>query len=125
MTAHKLDPLLPVPGRPIMVVVMAFCHLVALLALIPYFFSWTGVILAVVGSVLSVFGINICYHRLLAHRGLSCSKWFEHFLAVLGVLAYQFGPAYWVAIHRRHHQYTDDLRDPHSPGAGFFWSHIG
>ena len=67
MTAHKLDPLLPVPGRPIMVVVMAFCHLVALLALIPYFFSWTGVILAVVGSVLSVFGINICYHRLLAH----------------------------------------------------------
>ena len=39
MGADKLDPLLPVPGRPIVVIVMAFCHLVALLALIPYFFS--------------------------------------------------------------------------------------
>lgn len=125
MIVDKLDPLLPVPGRPIMVVVMAFCHLVALLTLVPYFFSWTGVVLFVVGSILSALGINICYHRLLAHRGLSCSKRVEHCLAVLGVLAYQFGPAYWVAIHRRHHQFTDDLRDPHSPGAGFFWSHIG
>jgi len=125
MGADKLDPLLPVPGRPIVVIVMAFCHLVALLALIPYFFSWTGVLLAAIGSVLSVLGINIGYHRLLAHRGLSCSKRFEHFLAVLGVLAYQFGPAYWVAIHRRHHQHTDDPRDPHSPRTSFFWSHIG
>ena len=41
------------------------------------------------------------------------------------MLAYQFGPAYWVAIHRRHHQFTDDPQDPHSPGTGFFWSHIG
>jgi fatty-acid desaturase len=125
MTADKLDPLLPVPGRPIMVVVMAFCHLVALLALMPYFFSWTGVTLALLGAVLSVLGVNICYHRLLAHRGLSCSKRFEHFLAVLGVFAYQFGPAYWVAIHRRHHHFTDEFRDPHRPGSGFFWSHIG
>jgi fatty-acid desaturase len=125
MTANKLDPLLPVPGRPIMVIVMAFCHLVALLALIPYFFSWAGVSLAVVGSILSALGINICYHRMLAHRGISCSKRVEHCLAVLGVLAYQFGPAYWVAIHRRHHQFSDDLRDPHRPGVSFFWSHIG
>ena len=108
-----------------MVVVMAACHFLALLALLPYFFSWTGVILAIVGAVASSLGINICYHRMLAHRGLSCSKRVEHCLAVLGVMAYQFGPAYWVAIHRRHHQFSDDRRDPHSPRVSLFWSHFG
>ncbi len=125
MIAEKLDPLLPVPGRSIMVVVMALCHLLALLALFPYFFSWTGVWLLAAGALLSTLGINLCYHRMLAHRGLSCSKRVEHCLAILGVMANQFGPAYWVAIHRRHHQYGDGARDPHSPRAGFFWSHIG
>ena len=105
------DPLLPVPGRPIMVVVMALAHLLAMLALLPYFFSWTGVWLALIGAFVSVVGINIGYHRLLAHKGLSCSKRVEHCLALLGLMAYQFGPAYWVAIHRRHHQTTDDGHD--------------
>ena len=46
-------------------------HLVALLALLPWFFSWTGVFLAVAGLyVFGTLGINLCYHRLLAHRGL-------------------------------------------------------
>jgi stearoyl-CoA desaturase (delta-9 desaturase) len=108
-----------------MVIMLVFCHLVALLALLPYFFSWTGVSLFFVGSLLSALGINICYHRMLAHKGLSCSKWFEHCLAVLGVMSNQFGPAYWVAIHRRHHQFADHNRDPHSPRTGFFWAHVG
>jgi Fatty-acid desaturase len=81
--------------------------------------------LAVFGGLLATLGINLCYHRMLAHKGLSCSKRLEHCLAVLGVMANQFGPAYWVAIHRRHHQFADDHRDPHSPRAGFSWSHIG
>jgi stearoyl-CoA desaturase (delta-9 desaturase) len=63
---------------------------------------------------------------LLAHRGLACSKRVEHVLALLGVLSAQFGPAYWVAIHRRHHQFVDDVgHDPHSPRTGFWWSHFG
>jgi len=108
-----------------MIVVMVLYHLIALLALSSYFFSWTGVCLAIAGALLSSLGINLCYHRMLAHKGLSCSKRVEHCLAVLGVMAYQFGPAYWVAIHRRHHQFGDGHRDPHSPATGFFWSHIG
>ncbi len=108
-----------------MVAVMALSHVMALLAVFPNFFSWTGVCLAVVGTFLSSLGINLCYHRMLAHRGLSCSKRVEHCLAILGVMAYQFGPAYWVAIHRRHHHFADGPADPHSPLAGFFWSHMG
>jgi stearoyl-CoA desaturase (delta-9 desaturase) len=31
----------------------------------------------------------------------------------------------WVAKHRLHHKYSDDVGDPHSPREGFFWAHMG
>ena len=100
------------------------CHLGALLALLPYFFSWAGVVAAVVGYyVFAMLGINIGYHRLLAHRSFSSPRWLEHSLALLGLLALQFGPAFWVALHRRHHQDPDGPLDPHSPSRGFWWAH--
>jgi stearoyl-CoA desaturase (delta-9 desaturase) len=101
-------------------------HLVALLALLPYFFSWSGVVAAVLGYyVFAMLGINIGYHRLLAHKSLSCPKWLEHLFALFGVLCLQLGPAYWVAVHRRHHQHPDDDLDPHSPISSFYWAHVG
>jgi stearoyl-CoA desaturase (delta-9 desaturase) len=101
-------------------------HLLALLALVPWFFSWTGVILALLGLyVFGTLGINLCYHRLLTHRGLRCDKWLEYTLAILGVCSFQDTPARWVAVHRRHHQYADEQPDPHSPLVNFFWGHMG
>jgi len=101
-------------------------HLIALLAFLPWFFSWTGVALAIAGCyVFGTLGINLCYHRLLAHRGFNCPKWLEHCLAILGVCCLQDTPARWVAVHRRHHQYADEQEDSHSPLAGFFWGHMG
>jgi fatty-acid desaturase len=103
-----------------------FYHLVATLAFLPWFFSWTGVACAVLGIyIFGVLGINLGYHRMLAHQGFSCPKWLEHTFAVLGVCCLQDSPARWVAIHRRHHHHTDDPQDPHSPLAGFLWAHIG
>ena len=72
-----------------------------------------------------LFGINLCYHRLLTHRGLKCPKWLEHAMVVIAMSCLQETPARWVAIHRRHHQFADEQPDPHSPLASFFWSHIG
>jgi len=80
-------------------------HLVACLAFLPWFFSWTGVILAILGDyVFGVLGINLGYHRLLTHRGFRCPKWLEYTLAVLGFCCLEDTPARWVAVHRRHHQ---------------------
>ena len=31
--------------------------------------------------VFGTLGINLCYHRLLTHRGFTCPKWLEHYLA--------------------------------------------
>ena len=102
------------------------CHLLAALAFLPWFFSWTGVVIALLGMfVFGVLGINIGFHRLLTHRSFSCPLWLEHLFAVLGTCALQFSPAFWVAVHRRHHHYADEDRDPHSPLRSFFWSHFG
>jgi sn-1 stearoyl-lipid 9-desaturase len=101
-------------------------HLLASLALLPWFFSWTGVAVAAIGLfVFGVLGINIGFHRLLTHRSFSCPLWLEHLFAVFGTLSLQFSPAYWVAVHRRHHHHPDDELDPHSPLHSFLWAHFG
>lgn len=105
---------------------MLLPHVMAALAFFPWFFSWTGVILCGLGIyVFGLLGINLCYHRLLAHRGFTCAKWLEHSLAILGVCCMQDTPARWVAIHRRHHHHADEQPDPHSPLVSFLWGHMG
>lgn len=101
-------------------------HLLALLAFVPWFFSWTGVVLAFVGLyVFGTLGISLCFHRLLTHRGVVCPKWLEHTFAILGVCCAQDTPARWVAIHRQHHEHADEQPDPHSPLVNFLWAHMG
>ena len=101
-------------------------HLATLLALVPWLFSWTGLVLAVGGCyVFGTLGINLGFHRLLSHRSFKCSPLFEHALAVLGVCCLQKTPGQFVATHRAHHQHEDDEEDPHSPFVTFFWGHMG
>ncbi len=106
--------------------VVAGIHLAALLALVPWLFSWTGVVLAVAGCyVFGTLGINLGFHRLLTHRSFKCSLLFEHALAVLGVCCLEKTPGQFVATHRAHHQHSDHDEDPHSPLASLFWGHMG
>jgi sn-2 palmitoyl-lipid 9-desaturase len=103
----------------------AAVHAIALLA--PWFFSWSALGVAVFlhwlfGSI----GICLGYHRLLTHRSLQVPKGLEYAIALIGSLALQGGPLFWVAGHRRHHAYTEDIdKDPYSAKRGFWWSHMG
>ncbi|GAB4226332.1 MAG: fatty acid desaturase [Elainellaceae cyanobacterium] len=117
-------------GQPLVlnwtsVVFFAAVHALALLA--PWFFSWSALAVAIVlhwlfGSI----GICLGYHRLLTHRSLQVPKSLEYAIALLGALALQGGPIFWVAGHRRHHIYTEDIdKDPYSAKRGFWWSHMG
>jgi fatty-acid desaturase len=101
-------------------------HLLACLAFVPWLFSWTGVACAWFGLyVFGTLGINLRYHRLLTHRGLVAPKWLEHSLAILGVGNLQDTPACWIAIHRLHHQHSDEQEDPHRPMVNILWGHFG
>ncbi len=105
---------------------LAIVHVLALLAFLPYAFSWSGVVLAILGHfTLGMMGITIGYHRLLTHQGFCCPKWFEKALAVMGMCNLQDSPARWVAIHRMHHKHSDQQPDPHSPLVAFLWGHVG
>jgi fatty-acid desaturase len=115
---------------------MGVFHLGAFLALIsplvgPYLGpaftpSWRHfVIFVVIANVTSSFGIGVCYHRLLTHVGFKTPKVVEYALAMIGNLAQQGAPIIWVAIHRLHHQHTEESGvDPHTPHDGEWWSHM-
>jgi len=105
---------------------LAIIHLLALLAFVPWFFSWTGLIACLLGLyVFGTLGINLAFHRMLTHRSFILPKWLEYGVTTLAVCCLQDSPARWVAIHRLHHQHSDDQSDPHSPWVNLLWGHVG
>ncbi|TQE00122.1 hypothetical protein C1H46_014232 [Malus baccata] len=105
------------------VVVVLALHLLTLLA--PFHFTWPAFWVAVALYFVVGVSVNLSYHRQLSHRSFKLPKWLEYFFAYCGVLSFQRSPLEWVSIHRSHHQFTDTLKDPHSPVRGFWYSHIG
>ena len=83
----------------------------------------------------SAFGITIGYHRLLTHRSFDAPRPVRYALAIMGQTAVQGPVVDWVADHRKHHAFTDEEGDPHSPhlhggglkGAlhGLYHAHVG
>jgi stearoyl-CoA desaturase (delta-9 desaturase) len=105
-------------------VVLAAFHIGAVAAL--FFFSWQGLGLALLLLwVCGGLGIGLSYHRLLTHRSFKAPKWIEYLFTIFATMALEGGPLFWVATHRKHHRYTDQAGDPHSPRDGKWWSHIG
>jgi stearoyl-CoA desaturase (Delta-9 desaturase) len=66
----------------------------------------------------SAIGVTVGFHRLLTHRAFQTHHWLRCLLAALGSLSVQGPVIDWVADHRKHHTYTDEDGDPHSPHAG-------
>jgi fatty-acid desaturase len=104
---------------------IAVVHLLALAALAPSLFSWTGLLLFLVGVPLYGQGINLVYHRLLAHRSFAVPKWLERAFVLGSLCSLEDTPARWVATHRFHHTHSDQPDDPHSPLTAFLWAHVG
>jgi stearoyl-CoA desaturase (delta-9 desaturase) len=78
-------------------------------------FSWTDFGLLVGMYVLTALGITAGYHRLFTHRSFETYRAVQLLLGALGSMAVQGPLLKWVALHRRHHQHSDEPGDPHSP----------
>jgi stearoyl-CoA desaturase (delta-9 desaturase) len=61
------------------------------------------------------FGITVGFHRLLTHRSFEPKRWVRGLFAVAGSMAVEGDVIKWVADHRRHHAFSDQPGDPHSP----------
>ena len=103
--------------------VMVIFHVLAVAAL--FFATWDAVVVAVVLHwICCSWGICMGYHRLHTHRSYKVSRWLEYFFAVCGTMTLEGGPIFWTAVHRVHHQNSDQVGDPHSPRDGRWWAHM-
>ena len=97
---------------------------------------WPDVVAFALTYVLTGAGITVGFHRLLTHRSFKTSPVLRGLLAALGSAAVEGPVIEWVANHRKHHRFSDQPGDPHSPhvdhasgwrGAfgGLFHAHVG
>jgi len=119
--------------------VMVIVPFLGLIGAIAYFWgwgvSWLDVSLLVGLYMVTFLGITAGFHRLFTHRAFKTYPAIQVLFAVAGSMAIQGSLMKWVALHRRHHQFSDQEHDPHSPHlhgdgvlgaiAGFWHSHIG
>lgn len=100
-------------------------HLAVIFGVFLVDFSWKAAILCAVAYYVRMWGIAAGFHRYLAHRSFKTSRAFQFFLALLGTMAAQRGPLWWLGKHREHHRNTDTPLDVHSPSVqGFWWAHM-
>ncbi|GLY14344.1 acyl-CoA desaturase [Kineosporia rhizophila] len=114
--------------------------LVAVAAAVPVawtggWLGWTDVILFAVMYLFTGLGVTVGFHRYLTHGAFKAKRPMRILLTVAGTMAIEGAPIRWVADHRRHHQFSDDENDPHSPwrfgetvpalAKGMIWAHMG
>jgi stearoyl-CoA desaturase (delta-9 desaturase) len=78
-------------------------------------FSWVYLMILGVMYALTGLGITVGYHRYFTHRSFKTSGPVAATLAALGSMAMEGPVLQWAAVHRSHHQHSDDHNDPHSP----------
>jgi stearoyl-CoA desaturase (delta-9 desaturase) len=83
--------------------------------------AWTVPIVTIVLTQVAVIATSIYLHRALAHRSLHLHPVADvAFRATLWLTTGQSRQE-WVAVHRKHHTFTDREGDPHSPRLLGFW----
>ncbi|HEX8475585.1 MAG TPA: fatty acid desaturase [Pyrinomonadaceae bacterium] len=109
--------------------------IVAMLLGWKYGFGYIEVGLFVGMYIFTIGGVTVGYHRHFAHRAFKTSSRMRVILAIIGSMTAQGPIVFWVAVHRRHHVYSDQPEDPHSPNLhgsglkgtlrGLWHGHIG
>ena len=100
------------------------------------FLRWSDLIVFAIMYVATGLGVTVGFHRHFTHRSFKAKQPVRATLAVLGSAAIEGPIISWVADHRKHHTYSDQEGDPHSPhvgheggfrGAlkGLFHAHVG
>ncbi len=76
---------------------------------------WHDLVVFGVVYVLTGLGITVGFHRHFTHRAFKTKRAIRGALAILGTAAIEGPITAWVADHRKHHAFSDQPGDPHSP----------
>ncbi|MCP4833533.1 MAG: acyl-CoA desaturase [Phycisphaera sp.] len=99
--------------------------------------SWPQLALMTLMYIVTGMGITVGYHRLFTHKSFSAGPVVTSVIGVIGSMAAEGSLLRWCAAHRRHHQFSDQEGDPHSPHlhdhghglrgiiSGFWHAHMG
>jgi stearoyl-CoA desaturase (delta-9 desaturase) len=71
---------------------------------------------------MAIFATTVYLHRALAHRALSVHPRVAMGFRVIVWITTGIAPRAWVAVHRKHHAFSDTPQDPHSPVVLGFWA---
>jgi stearoyl-CoA desaturase (delta-9 desaturase) len=113
--------------------------LIAVAAIVPVTWGWglhwRDVVIALFFYLLTGFGITVGFHRYFTHGSFRAKRPLRIALGIMGSLAVEGPLIRWVADHRKHHKYSDQEGDPHSPWAygdsvggltkGLYHAHLG
>ena len=127
------------PGLRIAIAAFIVVPLLAVAAAIPVawggWVSWVDISLLIALWAITALGITVGYHRFFTHGSFKAPRAVKITLALMGSLAIEGSINQWVADHRKHHQFSDDFGDPHSPwrfgtsrravAKGLLWAHMG
>jgi stearoyl-CoA desaturase (delta-9 desaturase) len=97
---------------------------------------WHDIVVFGIVYALTGLGVTVGFHRMLTHRGFETFPWLKGVFAALGSAAIEGPVISWVADHRKHHAFSDEEGDPHSPHVdhgvgvtgklrGLFHAHVG
>jgi stearoyl-CoA desaturase (delta-9 desaturase) len=75
----------------------------------------TGIVLGVCIFQVAGLATTLYLHRALAHRAMKVSPPLAAVFRVVIWMSSGIRPRQWVAVHRKHHAFTDIPGDPHSP----------
>ena len=80
-----------------------------------------ALIVSALVTQVAVFSTTIYLHRAATHRAIVLHPAVEWFFRFSIWITTGIVPDEWVAVHRKHHVFTDEEGDPHSPVLEGFW----
>jgi len=76
---------------------------------------WYDLVAFIALYIPTALGITVGFHRLFTHRAFKTTRPVRVMLAIMGSAAIEGPVISWVADHRKHHAFSDEEGDPHSP----------
>lgn len=78
-------------------------------------------IYTLIATHITIICVTVFLHRGQAHKGIVFHPLLSHFMRFWLWLTTGMVTKQWVAIHRKHHRFSDHEGDPHSPHVFGFW----